>query len=230
MKKWIYILVCFISLLNLSAQDPVETFQLEQFKNEQFEKYEFNKTIPKEIRPQALTALSFYPELRDVKITFRIRKRKTPLTSRPRIFSIFRKKKNRNYLITISSKTKENLTPILFSNLPYNAQIGVLGHELAHIANYNTKNTFQLLGLSFGMLSPKYVDKFEWNTDKRTIEHGLGYQLHDWSSYVRKALFVKEWRGASQEVGEGNKPSVNQRYMGPTAIINFMESSNRYKN
>ena len=187
-----------------------------------------NKTIPKDIAPQVLTALSFYPELQDVKIEFRLRKRKTPLTSRPRIFSVFRKKKNRNYVITISIETKEELTPILFSNLPYNAQIGVLGHELAHISDYTTLNTFQLLGLSFGMLSSKYVDKFEWDTDQRTIEHGLGYQLYAWSSYVRQALNIKEWLGASKQIGEGNEPAINTRYMGPSAILAFLQRSGQY--
>lgn len=229
MKRGLYIFICSISLQFLFGQHPVKTFRVEEFKSERFEQYASNKKFPREIEPQVLTALSYYPELKDIKIEFRIKKRNTPLTSRPRIFSVFRKKKNRKYIITISSESSDRLVPILFSNLPYNAQIGVLGHELAHIADYNTKNTFQLLGLSFGMLSAKYVDKFEWNTDKRTIEHGLGYQLYAWSSYVRKALDIKEWHGASQDVDEGNKPSINERYMGPSTILGQIKSSGKYQ-
>lgn len=229
MKRGLYIFICSISLQFLFGQRPVKTFRVEEFKSKQLEQYASNKKFPREIEPQVLTALSYYPELKDIKIEFRIKKRNTPLTSRPRIFSVFRKKKNRKYIITISSESSDRLVPILFSNLPYNAQIGVLGHELAHIADYNTKNTFQLLGLSFGMLSAKYVDKFEWNTDKRTIEHGLGYQLYAWSSYVRKALDIKEWHGASQDVDEGNKPSINERYMGPSTILGQIKSGGKYQ-
>lgn len=180
--------------------------------------------------PQVLTALSFYPELRNVRIKFRVRKRKTPLTSRPRILSVFRKKKNRNYVITISNATTDRLTPILLSNLPYNAQIGVLGHELAHISHYNTQNTFQLIGLSLGMLRSTYVDEFEWNTDKSTIEHGLGYQLYDWSSYVRNALNIREWLGASQDVLDADLLKPKERYMNPKTILKHIQSNEQYNN
>ena len=219
---------CLIIFQISFAQQPTKTFQSEQFKTIAIKQYGFNKIIPKEIEPQVLTALSFYPELKDIKITFRIRKRKTPLTSRPRVFSVFRKKRNRNYIITISSESKDRFTPILFSNLPYNAQIGVLGHELAHVSHYNAQNTFQLLRLSIGMLSSKYVDKFEWNTDKGTIVHGLGYQLYDWSSYVREVLNIKEWLGASQNIEEGNSSPINERYMSPTTILEFIRASDNY--
>ena len=212
----------------LIGQRPVEVFTPSDFNRAAYEHYGHFKKIPEQIKPQVLTALSYYPELRPIKIKFRIKRRRIPLTSRPRILSIFRKKKNRNYLITISSKSSLGLSPILLSNLPYNAQIGVLGHELAHISHYNTKNTFQLLGIAFGMLNSRQVDRFEWNTDRLTIAHGLGYQLLDWSVYVRKALRIEGWHGASNKNAIELEPSENERYMNPETILSFIGKDGQY--
>ena len=222
-----YILVFFASFG--TAQIPVKEFQEQDFEETKYASYEYHKTIPKEIRKQALMALSYYPELKNIDITFRLRKKITPLTSRPRIIGVFQKKKNRRYVITISTQTNSKLAPILFSNLPYNAQVGVLGHELGHIVTYNTKNTFQIIGLSFKILKPKFVDSFEFNTDKICIEHGLGYQLYDWSRYVRKALNIVAWKGAPGGVPVTADDTENQRYMNPETIMQYIRSTSLYQ-
>jgi hypothetical protein len=211
-----------------NTQKPVKEFDSASYDSILYEDYATNKKIPQSIRPQVLTALSFYPELKDSKIIFRFKKRKTPLTSRPRIFSVFRGKKKRAYVITLSSETKKHLAPILFSKLPYNAQVGVLGHEIGHIVEYKEKSSVQLIGLSLKLFNSTFVDSFEFETDKRTIEHGLGYQLLDWSIFVRQALNITEWKGASKELSAGNKPEVNQRYMNPETIRKYIKNSEVY--
>ena len=96
----------------------------------------------------------------------------------------------REYIVTISNKTIKKLSPILFYNLPFNAQIGVLGHELSHIVTYINNSTLKMLAIPFGFLSRTYVDNFEYYTDFTCIQHGLGYQLLDWSKYVRDTLKI----------------------------------------
>lgn len=209
--------------ISVTAQTPVKQFAVNEYNNDLYFIYKNKKKIPDEIKSQALIALSFYPELENRHITFRFRKRTTPLSSRPRLFSLFKRKKNRRYVITISTKTTSRLEPILLMNLPFNAQIGVLGHEIGHIVEYNQKKNLQIIGLAFKLLNSKYVNSFEFNTDSIAIEHGLGSQLHDWSSYVRKALDIEEWKGA---VGTS---STNQRYMNPETIEKEMESYSIYK-
>lgn len=225
--RYFYALVFCVSLS--MAQNPVKKFHERDFVEAVYAKYGHRKKIPEEIRQQALIALSFYPELKDVDITFRLRKKTTPLTSRPRIIGVFQKKKNRRYVITVSTKSNSKLAPILFSNLPYNAQVGVLGHELGHIVTYNTKNTFQIIGLSFKILNTKFVDDFEFNTDKISIAHGLGYQLYDWSTYVRKALNIVEWKGAPGGNPTQSEDSQNQRYMNPETIAKYIGSHAMYQ-
>jgi len=224
------VVLFFMSSVALRAQTqtPVDKFEASNFDSSNYKAFERNKKIPEELKQQALTALSFYPELVDTKIIFRIKKRKTPLTSRPRISNVFKAKKNRTYIITVSSEAKDYLSPILFSNLPYNAQVGVLGHEIGHVIEYKSKSSFQLIGLSFKLFNSAFVDSFEFNTDKRTVEHGLGYQLLDWSTYVRKALGIVEWKGASEALSEGNKPEASQRYMNPETIEKYIKTIDKY--
>lgn len=211
-----------------NAQAPQTVFTFEEYDAVYYEQFGNNKRIPDKIRPQVLTALSFYPELKNTRIVFRLKKRKTPLTSRPRISSAFLPKGIRSYVITLSTETESFLAPILFSELPYNAQIGVLGHEIAHIAEYKTKTSFQLIGLGFKIGNPQFEDRFEFNTDKRAIEHGLGHQLLDWSRFVRTALNIVEWKGASINLDEGNKPEAQERYMNPETIQNYIAQYSIY--
>ena len=209
--------VIFFSWISISAQTPKKQFNESDFDLIFYSQFETSKIIPNNIKPQVLIALSFYPELKDVDITFRFRKRVTPLASRPKILSTFKRKGKRAYVITISTKSNERLTPILFCNLPFNAQIGVLGHELGHITEYKNKNSIQLLSIAISLLNSKYTNHFEFNTDLICINHGLGFQLYDWSRYVRRTLKIMEWKGASN-LSNNEEDSFNQRYMNPQTI------------
>ncbi len=183
------------------------------------------KVIPKEIHSAALLALSYYPELAGHKIEFKFRNKITPLSTRPRLFSVFVQQEKRTYVITISRKSTRQISPILFANLPFNAQIGVIGHELAHIIEFSQKSSWQLVALFFKNLKSSNTDQFEFNTDRICIDHGLGYQLYDWSAFVRLALQIKEWKGVAFD---GDTFQVNQRYMNPPTIHRFMQKNGIY--
>ncbi|HTE12128.1 MAG TPA: hypothetical protein VK645_14185, partial [Chitinophagaceae bacterium] len=66
-----------------------------------------------------------------------------------------------------------------------------------------------------GHLSPRYLDRFEYNTDMICIQHGLGKDLEAWSSYIRKTMHTVFWRGADY-VYKGD--SKYERYMNPSTI------------
>ena len=176
-----------------------------------------NKKMDSTFIKQIQGALLFFPELKNTHITFRVKKTLVPLAARPRIWAVFQKPKNRKYLITISTKTIGQLEPILLNNLSFNAQIGVLGHEISHVADFNSRKSGYFIKLLFMHLSKKAMDIFENNTDKRTITHGLGYQLLAWSTEVRQNLKIKDWGGA-----EKNGAQERERYMSPNAILKQM--------
>ena len=173
-----------------------------------------------------LIALSYFPELKDVKIVFRLRNRKTPLATRPTFFSMFCSAKKRTYVITISKKSTNYLNTIIFKNLNYNAQIGVLGHELSHISDYLNKGFGKMVVIAKNeLLSPTEVDKREFNTDLDCNNHGLGFQLLDWSINVRENLKRANWLGA---VNLSNDEK-SERYMNPSTIMEVLSKHPLYQ-
>jgi hypothetical protein len=165
-------------------------------------------------------ALSHYPELDSIRICFRERKRITPLSTRPTFRSLFRPHHRRTYLITISSRSIALLEPILFERLSASSQIGVLGHELAHVTDMKRFGFWGFVCHSWRYLfNEKYGDAFEFETDRLCIVHGLGHELKDWSTEVRTRLQT------SQFFQQKSKKKKGERYMNPETIQHYLDST-----
>jgi len=185
------------------------------------QQYAVNKKIPGEYQKPILTALSHFPELKNVHIVFRIKKQLTCLTTKPNFISVFKRKDHRTYFITISDKTIDTLKRLMFENLAFEEQVGVIGHELSHVVDFNSKNFIQTIGCGIGHLSKKYIDRMEFNTDRICIMHGLGPYLLVYSRHVRDVMHVHNWRG-SDFVNKGNSNGRYERYMNPDTIEKYM--------
>ncbi len=140
--------------------------------------------VPKNLRSQTFLALWHYPELAQTSIELRYRNQKTTMSVRPKASFIFKKKFNRKYIISINKQLKRSGDGILVDSVPFNAQIGLIGHEMAHIVDYQNKSSVGILIMGVRYLFPSYRRKVELAIDRLTINHGLFYQLYDWSDYV----------------------------------------------
>jgi|SRR6056297_323047 len=143
------------------------------------EKYGNNKIFADEFIAPALIALSYYPELKDVHIEFKYSREATTMAARPAPFSLLFSE--RKYLILINDRS--DFEGILLEDVPFNAQIGIIGHELAHIADYQNHNLWGIAGIYFRYLDYNRRALFEKEIDKATIARGLGWQLYDWATY-----------------------------------------------
>lgn len=219
LRRGLFLLLIFASF-SLQAQTIRKTFEEETFDSLFLsglkDDYGKGKKLPKGFETQTLHALSYYPELENTKIQFRIRRKSSPLMVRPTVGSaIFRSAKKRTYVVFISSSSR--FDSILMKHLPIDAQIGVLGHELAHVVFFNGKSRMGMLEVAMGNFSRKYLDRIEFETDRSAIEHGLGWQLLCWSEYVRVKLKLERWRGADEYIhGKTDRPRA--RYMNPETI------------
>lgn len=101
---------------------------------------------------------------------------------------MFRSKDEWQYNIFISTKSLDDLEPILLKNLPFNAQIGIIGHELAHTVFYLDKGIGEMILIGLNYPFPSFRAIFEKNTDRRTIAHGLGWQLLEYATHVREKM------------------------------------------
>ena len=143
----------------------------------------YEKVFIPEYELHALITLSYYPELDSTTIEFKSRKMKRLGNARPKMDFLFRKPVNRHYVIIINKNAK-NALGFAFSDIPFNAQIGFFGHELAHITDYTEKNNLRLIFFGFKYLfMQKNIERY---TDKITIEHNLGLQLHELTDFIMR--------------------------------------------
>jgi len=146
-----------------------------------------NKDLPAGYELQALLALSHYPELRETRIKFVVDDVEIPLSSRPHWATMFRSADKRTYLVVIDSQRDGNREELLLKNQPFNAQTGVIGHELAHTVYYLERSFFGIVSDALCQLNSCRV-RFERDTDQRTIDYGLGWQRYDHSLFLRTSF------------------------------------------
>ncbi len=165
-------------------------------------------------------ALTYYPELTNTKIKWKYRKRNSPFAASINLLNIFRKPINRTYAIIVSARPKPKLKSISYDSLSADSKIGVIGHELAHISYFNTLSTWQYIKHSIKNINKYNVDKSEYATDLRSIQHGLGFYLLSWSKEVREKLKINKWGGS------GNPDAIRERYMNPETILMHLKTLN----
>lgn len=194
------ILICFLFMDHLlfeaEAQQPKSYPVVVDYRAEPTDsarlvaEFGQHKQLPEGYELQALLALSHYPELRHAKVSFRQGDYLIPLASRPTLGSIFIPFKKMHYVVYISTGGMKVTEPILLKNLPHNAQIGVLGHELAHTADYLGKSKLQMLGIGFRYFSGKFRKQFERATDQRAMSTGSAFRC--WNGATSPA---RQWAG-----------------------------------
>lgn len=124
---------------------------------------------------------------------------------------------SKEYSIVINND--ENFKGVLLECVPFNAQIGIIRHELAHIVDYQRRTKFGILQRGLDCLSEKSKAAFEKEIDLITISRGLGWQLYDWADFV---MYKSE---ASSEYKEFKKKT----YMKPEEIHEIILSCELYK-
>ena len=128
-------------------------------------------------------AMTYFPELHEQKIYLQYGKIRTSMAALPRIWSIFRKRDYREYKVIINGNMQKD-PAILVHTASFNAMVGVMGHELAHILDYSTMSGLQIMWMGIRYLNKNYRKKIEWQTDTAAIAREFGWQLFDWIYFV----------------------------------------------
>ncbi len=179
----IKILICFLFLI-ITFYSSFSQKQNDQTYNDSIIKqFESNKMLIPLFKYQIFKALSHYPELKNTKIVFKYKNIRTSLACRPSLISIFLRKNKRTYNIFINRDTSKLKNAILLF-VPINAQIGVIGHELAHIIDYQHKSIYGIISTGFGYFFTSYKSALEKRVDLIAINHGLKKELIEFSNYV----------------------------------------------
>jgi hypothetical protein len=157
-----------------------------------------NKGLPPGFETAAAIAYSAFPQLKDVNIDMILTGEGAPMESTVEIGSLFEGRKSRRYLILLNDAHNSFFDPILLRSLPFDAQVGILAHELGHIVYYHDLNIFE-----FGKWGLNYLqdDEFrathERTTDLMPVYYGLGSQIYQYAYFIRndptcKSLYAHE--------------------------------------
>lgn len=174
--------------------------------------YGENKDFLPEYETAALTALSYYPELENNYIRFKTKSINSTARTTVTFGSVF-KKINKQYIIYINDDVDR--TGMLLSQAPCAAQVALIGHELAHVADFKNRNFFDMVWWGVTYLFVKQRTKIEKSADQATVRHGLGWQLYLWADYVlNKSTANKNYLKLKQT-----------KYLSPAQILRYMKEN-----
>lgn len=171
-----------------------------------------NKHIPPVIEKYILTALSYYPALKNtaIRFVFKQRIKSSVMQAQPVVGSLLKSRRNRVYQINISALFTLMHTAIPIHQLPADVMIGWVGHELGHIMDYETKSTIGMARFGLGYLfSSDYVKKAEQIADQYAVDHGLGHYL------VATKRFILD----HAELPQAYKDKIARLYVSPEEIV-----------
>ena len=178
--------------------------------------YGRHKHLIKEFESQSLIALSYYPELWNENIVFKYRGFNSCAQTTMTVGSIF-KKIDKRYIIYINNDSTK--TGMLLTDAPYNAQVAVIGHELAHIIDFKSRGLFDLALWGLKYLFVKTSTRIERKTDRIAIQHGLGWPLYYWANYVLH----------QSTANKHYKKIKEKKYMSPDEILRYMATNKLLK-
>ena len=213
--------MCIFSSSHAQLPEPkryIDSSFCVKVKDTLFKKFGSNKFFIPKFRLQCLIALSYYPSLSDVHIDFTFSNISTTMECRPTPYSVIHNSLKKEYIIYINND--KNFEGVLLDNVPFNAQIGVIGHELAHIIDYENQNTIGIINRGLEYLSVETKKEYEHYIDSLTIRNGLGWQLYDWAD------FILNKSAASEEYKDFKRTT----YMIPEQIKSYIFIEEKYKN
>lgn len=190
-KFFIQILLAVTLSFEVSAQNSIfepipNTEWVEENKDSLRINLLHNKKVPAEFENSILTALMYYPDLEDTRIKFKTRRITTTMAARPTLGSFFKKKQKRNYIISINNRNNKRKAPLL-NDVPFNGQVGIIGHELAHIVDYSDKSAVRVIAMGVGYgFSNDFRKGLEYKIDRMAINRGLGDGLYTFRLYVEE--------------------------------------------
>ncbi|RMA58547.1 hypothetical protein [Ulvibacter antarcticus] len=174
-----------------------------------------NKSIPENIYKEAITALSFYPELKDAEISFKFKEniKKSTMQAQPTWTSFFKGRKNRSYIILISQQIQIDGESFTIEDIPGDVLIGWLGHELGHVMDYRDRSNVGMLifGIKY-LYSGSHIQEVERAADTYAIAHGMG-------DYI---LQTKNFILDHAHISEKYKERLRRLYMSPEEVMHLI--------
>lgn len=176
-----------------------------------------NKSIPLEIFSPVKKALEFFPDLKEVNISFELKDKisGSVMQAQPQVISLFvDKREKRKYKIKITRELDFGNEIVPIEEIPSDALIGWIGHELGHIMDYLDRSSVNMM--HFGakyLLSKQKVVEAELTADGYAIGCGMGHQILANKNYILN----------NDGFDETYKDKIKNLYMSREQILTMLE-------
>lgn len=174
--------------------------------------FQQNKKIPSVIEKNVLTALSFYPELKNTTISFIFKTsiKTSVMQAQPVFATLLEMRKNRRYRINISKHFKLIHSQMPIEQIPNEVMIGWIGHELGHILDYEGRSNAGMVSFGYRYyFHPSFVKHAEMVADSLAVERGMGDYI------VATKRFILDHAGLPQSY----KDKIRRLYLSPDVIV-----------
>lgn len=176
-----YIILCLLACLFIPREYLSYVFVKDKTTHSTNIDIEKNKIFVPNYKEQCLKALAYYPELKGIHIEFKRKEIGTTMAARPIVSSFFNADYERRYEIIFNNSSD---CEVPFDELPAEGQVGILGHELAHILDFEKKSLGQLILTGAFYINAHSIRSYERGIDKITLERGLGKKLYHAYQYI----------------------------------------------
>jgi hypothetical protein len=152
-----------------------------------------NKEIPDSYKEVILKTLLFFPELRDTHITFKpVYDHDDVHSPGPSVLRLLIPTIKRHYTVHILESAAPPHEQALLRNLPFEAQMAAIAHELSIIVQFENAGSLKAARLlKRGKAKERELRR---NADISVIERGLGFELYLHASYLRRIPGFMELR------------------------------------
>lgn len=158
------------------------------------------RSVPQQYRASFLIALSAYPELKNVPIHVEEGDLRTTMLAQPDPRTIFAPAQARHFRIAVDTLSPGS-SGKLFSELPFEARIGIMAHELAHVLDYVKRDLGELIRYGVRYIFKDSRKKLEARTDRIAVNRGFGWQLLAFKKHLRtEAELSPSYKAFKKEV------------------------------
>ncbi len=176
-----------------------------------------NKIIPEELLEPVTEALSYFPELEKIHISFEFRDKigGSIMQAQPKFLSLFvDQKEKRKYRIKITRNLFLDDEVVPIEDVPYDALLGWIGHELGHIMDYLDRSSSNMMkfGMKY-MMSNRSLTEAELTADGYAIGCGMGIHILANKNYILNNEFFEDIY----------KEKIRTLYMSPGQILSIQE-------
>lgn len=170
-------------MYNFLTQEYIKEEEVKNLIPEIKKEFSNHKHVPTDLEIPFYIAISQFPELKDVYIDVKKKHFDLTLQAQPVPNFIFKKKVDRKYRINLNIDQKKS-HGVIFENLPFDAQVGIMAHELCHIISYKEKSNLEMIIFAIRFLGIKFRRKIEKDTDREVIKRGFGWQMYEWADFA----------------------------------------------